>query len=384
MEITIHRGTHQIGGCATEIRTTNTRIFIDFGTSLDGSGSISVAGLNTGEAACDGVLFTHYHGDHVGEMNTILPGIPLYCGEASKQIMQGLNSRTHQYDEQRLNAMRTFSPGRSFRIGDIKITPYSVDHSAYDAYMFLIEAEGKRVLHTGDFRTHGFRGKGVPKVLEKLIGKVDALICEGTTINGGHDTILTEYELSLKAREYFKENKYVFVVCSSTNFDRLAAMCNAIPRGMYRVCDKYQLDMMKLVREQTSKYTSLYKFSKMLWYSDYLAPKMRRNGFCMFLRLGNSQHRRIMESFADLNPHILYSMWSGYLKEPKSSAFVEGFPLDKLHTSGHADISAIKMAVEITQPEVIIPIHTEAPQLFRQVAGDRKVLLLNDGEAAEI
>lgn len=351
---------------------------------MDGSGEISVAGLNTGNADCNGVLFTHYHSDHVGEMNTILPGIPLYCGEASKQIMQGLNSRTHQYDEQRLNAMRTFSPGRSFRIGDIKITPYSVDHSAYDAYMFLIEAEGKRVLHTGDFRTHGFRGKGVPKVLEKLVGKVDALICEGTTINGGHDTILTEYDLSLKAREYFKENKYVFVVCSSTNFDRLAAICNAIPYGMYRVCDKYQLDMMKLVREQTSKYTSLYKFSKILWYSEHISPKMRRNGFCMFLRLGNSQHRRIMESFADLNPHILYSMWSGYLKEPENSAFVEGFPLDKLHTSGHADISAIKMAVEITQPEVIIPIHTEAPQLFRQVAGDRKVLLLNDGEAAEI
>ncbi len=34
MEITIHRGTHQIGGCATEIRTKNTRIFIDFGTAL--------------------------------------------------------------------------------------------------------------------------------------------------------------------------------------------------------------------------------------------------------------------------------------------------------------------------------------------------------------
>lgn len=384
MEITIHRGTHQIGGCDTEIRTKNTRIFIDFGTALDGSGGISVEGLNNGKAACDGVLFTHYHSDHVGEMNTILPGIPMYCGEASKQIMQGLNSRTHQYDEQRLNAMRTFSPGRSFRIGDIKITPYSVDHSAYDAYMFLIEAEGKRVLHTGDFRTHGFRGKGVPKVLEKLVGKVDALICEGTTINGGHDTIVTEYDLYLKAQEYFKENRCVFVVCSSTNFDRLAAICNAIPCGMYRVCDRYQLDMMKLVREQTSRYTSLYKFSKMLWYSEYLAPKMRRNGFCMFLRLNNPQHRRIMETFADLNPHILYSMWSGYLKEPESSAFVEGFQLDKLHTSGHADLGAIKMAVEITQPEYIIPIHTEAPELFRQVAGDRKILLLNDGEAVEI
>ena len=31
MEIIIHRGTHQIGGCATEIRTSQSRIIIDFG-----------------------------------------------------------------------------------------------------------------------------------------------------------------------------------------------------------------------------------------------------------------------------------------------------------------------------------------------------------------
>ena len=29
MQVIIHRGTHQIGGCATEIRTGSTRILID-------------------------------------------------------------------------------------------------------------------------------------------------------------------------------------------------------------------------------------------------------------------------------------------------------------------------------------------------------------------
>ena len=37
MEIIIHRGTHQIGGCVTEIKTKETRIIIDMGTSLPGS-----------------------------------------------------------------------------------------------------------------------------------------------------------------------------------------------------------------------------------------------------------------------------------------------------------------------------------------------------------
>lgn len=384
MKITIHRGTHQIGGCATEIRTDNTRIFIDLGSALDGSSGIQIEGLNSGKADCDGVLFTHYHGDHVGEMNSVLPGIPLYCGETAKLIMQKLNSRTKQLDGNMLLNMNAFTQGQHFQIGDIKITPYSVDHSAYDSYMFLIEAEGKRVLHTGDFRTHGFRGKGVLKVLEKLVGKVDVLICEGTTINGGHETALSEYELSLKIQDYISAHKYVFAVCSSTNFDRLAAVCNAVPVGRYRVCDRYQLEMMEIMREHTKAYTDLYQFKKMLWYSEYLVPRMRERGFCMFVRLGNKKHRKIMEKFADLQPCILYSMWKGYLDEPENAAFADGFQLDRLHTSGHADINAIRTAIEITQPEIVMPMHTEAPDKFREISGERTVLVCEDGEEVTI
>ena len=40
MDIIIHRGTHQIGGCATEYRTKNTRILIDFGAELEGDKSV--------------------------------------------------------------------------------------------------------------------------------------------------------------------------------------------------------------------------------------------------------------------------------------------------------------------------------------------------------
>lgn len=36
-------------------------------------------------------------------------------------------------------------------IKDITVTPYTVDHSAYGAFMFLIEADDKRVLHTRRF-----------------------------------------------------------------------------------------------------------------------------------------------------------------------------------------------------------------------------------------
>ena len=44
-------------------------------------------------------------------------------------------------------------------IGPFRVTPYLVDHSAFDAYSLLVEADGKRVFYSGDFRGHGRKGK---------------------------------------------------------------------------------------------------------------------------------------------------------------------------------------------------------------------------------
>ena len=51
MNIIIHRGTHQIGGCATEYRTKNTRIFIDFGAELDSKNArpFDIEGITKGK-----------------------------------------------------------------------------------------------------------------------------------------------------------------------------------------------------------------------------------------------------------------------------------------------------------------------------------------------
>ena len=38
MDIKVHRGLEQIGGCITEISTATSRVFIDFGQNLPGNG----------------------------------------------------------------------------------------------------------------------------------------------------------------------------------------------------------------------------------------------------------------------------------------------------------------------------------------------------------
>lgn len=398
MKIMIKRGTNQIGGCITEIESSQgTKIVIDIGENLpDSTGKkkteIEIEGLTKGVANYQAIFISHYHGDHIGMYNKILPDIPIYIGEISKEIYNMVQIRLNkanivkkEYLEKIAN-FKTFKIKDEILIGDIKITPIAVDHSAFDSYMFLIKADGKRILHTGDFRTHGQRGKAVVEAIKKYVGKVDCLICEGTTLTRDNTQILSEFELQKKLEEIFNENKYNFVLCSSTNIDRIAAIHKAAlnSRKMF-VCDSYQCDILEYITKISK--SGLYKFNdstnikatKVYRYSSNLLDKMKKYGFVMLVR-ANVNFENIIRMFP--NNKFVYSQWLGYLKGnnedyqriqkivPKSYIY--------LHTSGHATPKAIKEIIDITNPNYVIPIHTENKQKIKELTN--KAIILEDNE----
>lgn len=382
MKVIVHRGSHQIGGCCTEISTDTSRILIDFGSELEGSAELHINGVTGGNSCCNAVLFSHYHGDHIGLMESINADIPLYIGDLSLSILKQQNIRQKAFDENVVNRIETYKAASPLVFGDITVTPFMVDHSAFDSHMFLIEADGKKILHTGDFRSHGFRGKGLAPTLGKYIGNVDVLICEGTTISRNKEIPMTESELAFKAEEILRKNKYVFVACASTNIDRIAAFCSAVPRGKYCVCDVYQKLILDIIKEKSGKYSSLYNFPKMLTYSPSLDDKMCQRGFCMFIRPGNYLSTKLLEKYKDKDPLIVYSMWHGYLDQNvKLQNALGGFRLTELHTSGHADSDTIDRVISITNPKMIIPIHTDAPEVFDKSS---VVRVVNDGEIISV
>ena len=388
MKIIIHRGTHQIGGIATEIRTDKTRILIDMGDelSLDPdfvSSPLHIPGVTDTAGHCDGVLFTHYHGDHTGQMNRIHEDIPLYAGVLCKEIMRLSDERMKGNLGERITTIRTFEGGDCFTIGDITITAYAIDHSAGDSYMFLIEADGKRILHTGDFRLHGFRRNAMPKILDKLIRKVDVLITEGTTITRVENTPPSEQELQVRLKDYISKYKYVFVLAATTNLDRVFSCSHAVPTGKYFICDDYQAALLKATQAHLGKYTNFYCIPKLTTYSDNLLAKFKELGFVMMVR-DNRDFRRIISHFDAGQSIILYSMWDGYRTKP-GSKIPEFLALtgtwEAWHTSGHASAADIKTVIEKSNPDIVIPVHTEAPELMQSLCPNRKVVLLSDGEA---
>ncbi|WP_019227222.1 MBL fold metallo-hydrolase [Sedimentibacter sp. B4] len=411
--ITIHRGTSQIGGSITEISTEQNRILIDFGTELSENtqtpNDSEMIKLVT-EKSCDGVFFTHYHGDHTGLMNQIPKGIPIYIGDIARRIMINIRETLRQYGEVAIlkdtNRIKPLVKNVAIQIGDIKVTPYFVDHSAYDAYMLLVEAEGKRILHTGDFRTHGRLGKGLFPTLKHYVCRdgrpVDVLISEGTMLSRSTEKVMTEQQMQKEATKLLKQHRYAFLVCSSTNMDSLAsfhqaAKINHIPM----IANWYIVKQCELFTEYAGSFSDVYRFDNLYKLelerilSDNLSQEehMKKYGF-LFIVNEKEYYQGIMERFRNFNPILIYSMWDGYLDDKRNSYNIKMADMVKkwnvihLHTSGHATADTISEVIKTVRPQkAIIPIHTEMGRQFKNLQiGEYKdkVIELKDGEVLKL
>ncbi len=388
MRITVHRGTHQIGGCVTEISSGSSRVFIDFGADLPGTVSAAppgpIPGLTVPDGSESALFLTHYHGDHVGRLDEVAAGVPVYMGGTAREIYFRYLERVGKTPPQTPLPLSTL---HTVHVGDIAVTPFLVDHSAFDACMFLAEADGRRVLHTGDFRLHGFRGDKTLPALQKYAGDLDCIVCETTTLSRGDKPMTTERELQNEARKIMRDNKYVFVLCSSTNIDRIAAFYHANPWGRLFVCDRYQKELLDLVRERHGDKSPLYDFSHVYAYAPNLDGLMEERGFCMLIRQG--------EIFASLldryrgRDAVVYSMWSGYLRGATRNAALAAFLAKDdptfLHTSGHAAMEDIAALCRTLRPKQgVIPIHGETPERLSALLPDMPIHLLQDGEPFDL
>ena len=415
MDIKVHRGLEQIGGCITEISTVSSRVFIDFGQNLPGNGepttpeqdrlmveNIFATNAKTHEA----VFYTHGHEDHVGLFEYIPAYVPQYMSDGTKelllikyrtlkegvelcleQLQNDANSTKEQIEEvivQKSNAEKKIkiitkmnswgrTPPRkkpcSISIGDITITPFFNCHSIYDSHMFLIEADGKRIWHTGDYRAHGYMGKGLIPTLRKYATNIDTLITEGTMLSR-NDECIHECKVSEKMANVMKAFKYVFVLASATDIERLASIKNAAleaKKTLY-VCSKFMASTMKFFTERESELShGLFNFSPRMLSLNGL-ERIKKSGFVLVA--GASQISRVEELLKELpieESLLVYSSWEGYYTIPEQVAakpsykkFRELFSnVIDIHTSGHADKTTIRKVIDIVKPQKNIFIHKE-------------------------
>lgn len=72
---------------------------------------------------------------------------------------------------------------------------------------------------------------------------------------------------------------------------------------------------------------------------------------------------------------VVWSLWDGYLNQPsgqrlQAALATASFPFIHHHTSGHATPADLARLVQALKPEVVVPIHTEAPDAYTNTVGD--------------
>ena len=403
MKIRILKGTNQIGGVFTEISSKETKIIIDFGDDLDGVKRLeNIEGLTIGKPVYDGVFITHNHQDHMGRIDDILDGVPVYMSDLSRKIFETVfcfSKNKGKIHRQTIN----LEEGKTVTIKDMKITPYIVDHSAYNSFMILIEAEGKRILHTGDFRNHGYKGVLLESTLKK-IGKIDLLITEGTTLSREQVKSKTETELVDDIVEKTKNYDQVLMLMSTTNIDRVTTMQRVANKtGKTVIHDIVLSNVLQLVTQKIPNALnsqnvgvylpgSVYIKRDREEYKKYIEPfqnkidetgKLLHGKFIMNIRVSMLKDiERLKEKVLD-NCCVVYSMWEGYQKEDIYKKFLDrmkelNIDIYNLHVSGHADYTAFNQVIEITKPNAVIPMHTENKEKIKDFTD--KAVILEDME----
>ena len=380
MKVIVHRGQNQIGGNIIEITTAKTRILLDAGNELDKDEVTlpAIEGLFD-NPSFDAVFISHYHGDHLGLAYYIDNSIPLYIGEASYRIVRAADD---------YKGINSISPDGFLRhlqpigVGDITVTPFLCDHSAFDSYMFLCEAEGEKILYTGDFRSNG--RKSFQRLLQVLPDKVDKLICEGTTLSREAAVPVRESDLeNLAVTEFKKATGPIFVLQSTTNIDRIVTMYRAAKRsGRVFLQEIYMAEVTSAIGGSIPNpgFSDVYAFlidSK--WYDTLVKyrrmgmKRMAQTPFVMCVRSSMLQYLRGLNKLMSFeNGLLVYSMWNGYKQQPAMKRFIEtcegmGLKTINLHTSGHADPDTILALISKVNPTEIIPVHTENAAWFDNV-----------------
>lgn len=423
MRLTIHRGTHEIGGTCVEIQAEKTRIVLDLGLPLfdlrDKSRKFAYAGINKASSeklfkdnvlpAIDGlygfqprkvdaVLLSHPHQDHYGLMKHLHSEMPVYLSDGAFKVLTVSDIFTPtQFGK---HPVCTLNDSKKVSIGDIVVTPYLMDHSAFGAMAFLIEADGKKVFYTGDFRGHGRKGKLFEKFLKNPPVGVDALVMEGTLIGGGREEVRTECDLEKEIIEIAKKYQGLkFIYCSGQNIDRLVTFFRAAKQMNHLfITDLYVANILNEIKTGGLPYPDRKKFPKIkvLFTKHFMRKLLRnemKNRFEVFrdFEVGPARISKLRGNafiiFRDMSvPEIeraqipggsvlFYSFWQGYKKEESFQGmklFSEkyGIEIVDVHTSGHAGLRDLKRMVHAIKPPKIYPVHTLHPERFKDHFGD--------------
>lgn len=391
LELTIYRGSRQVGGTCIELKSGGSRILLDLGLPLNDkdhkdflvdplkgkkvwdkndiselkrSGILpDIKGLYQDEKKdFDAILVSHSHGDHYGLLHFADPQIPVIMSPGAISMIETLNAFVPR--QVLLSNIIPAIHNEDIPIGNFIVKPYLMDHSAFDARGFFVTdtRTGKTLFYSGDFRGTGHKENAFKMLAGRPPMRPDYLMLEGTSIGRGRPKYRMEKEAQQAIREVLKNNhRLVLVACSGQNIDRICSLYAEARRAGYElVVDPYIACVLENLRDlpyagkipllenpgmralvhnyaRGDKYVAkidkagckFKPFIAMLGRKKIKPRDMGEGKYVVLVRDGTVPAIKAIPGYKDA--FLIYSQWKGYLEKRhmKLTRFIYDAGLDK-------------------------------------------------------
>jgi ribonuclease J len=363
----------------------------------------------------DAVFISHAHSDHCGMVNLLRRNIDVFMGRFTRisyssyyetSSVRTIDAKLYfksQEDRQRERIkFNTFSSKDKIKISDVTVRPYAVDHSTPGSYAFIIETPNNVVAYTGDFRMHGVVRSYTEEFVRELEGydKIDYLICEGTNIAHGRTTSEEGVRKDAKAlisKALNMGSKLIMVDVRSTDLDRISTFYKIGDELNFKIVISTRLAyLLNMIEKYKVKERIVAKLPKV---KDVPVLTLRKELRGWEKRLINESYAEYFEKKDIVNAgkrimiidigrinvfEIKPPVGSIYIRstsehvseeeEAGEESFINSLALNgiisyTLHSSGHISPLELVQFVKRVKPRKIIPIHTEYPEMFRELFG---------------
>ncbi len=368
------------------------------------------------EVESDGILLSHVHFDHSANISFVDERIPLYASEitiAMAKAIQECGTPTFDaevYNYKRRPALKRGEPpiernwnivksGKKFKIGNLEVKPFAVDHSVPGAMSYLVYTSEGTILYSGDLRKHGTYGYLTEEMLKELEKEdIDLMLCEGTRIN----EVENQSEQMVKSRSHeiiAKCNELVIADYAYKDLTRFKTFYEIAKenkrkfaiglKDAYLIRElKHLIDLPNITDENLLIYfdkrgsgTGCEKDYARKWMKELFAldnkitaEEIKQKQKEIIIRMSFYDFNDLVDLQPNTGSQYIHSMCEPFneemtISEERMKNWLKHYnlPYNFVHCSGHANALELKEIIQTIKPKKLIPIHTEKPKAFEEL-----------------